>query len=581
MKSTQIVKTNAFSMIIAVLFFSCEQSHGEYTSNPTLDWAYNSVWKYDANKVIDSISSLSENLLSDEDKLLHYLVLEHAKDKLSPYKGNIPIDSTNLKIAKKFENKKNYHHSAYAYFLFGADIIANKSTPDFFALTHLLKSEEYALKEREIDYQLLGKIYSNIFLAYRSENMIDVANEYIDKEIYSYKKAANYLNVASAFQKKAQLVRYVKSPYQLEFAKQNIDSSLYYFNMADSDYMFYEFTKYSLLSTKYTYNRDTVNLLKLGKYKCDSLHYPYSARFLIYYYIKADKLDSAKYYLDISAHDTLTLSDSKGLTGYFIAEADYEFAKKNYKQSSILYRKLFSDRERENYLTGQSKTATLSRQYQLEQEKRKRLEAEKDRWKMYFYIIILSSMIMIMAILGTLSARRSKQKQKMHEEKENAQKELIKKLYEADKEKQEQLKNVLLSRIELTKLYNYERLKYKNQNLSLPQWALTYIDEGILEKDSTSSSLLTMTDYSYCNIITYLKAKYPNLTEKKLIVIALIVNDISANDISIWLNITQQSVYNQTNRICKILGVEKGIKLRTWLLQLYEQLLTSSHLLNS
>lgn len=581
MKSTQIVKITAFLIIIAVFFLSCKQSYNGDTSNQTLEWAYNYVWKYDAKHVIDSLSSMDIYTLSEDDKMLHYLILQHAKERLTPYKGNLPTDSNYFRIAQTYEKLKKNHYASYAYYLFSADIIENKHYDDFLALSYLMKAEEMILANKDIDYQLLGTIYSCLGRVYKNIKMIDKANEYIDKQIFCFKQTKDYLKVASAFRKRAQTIRFITSESQIKYAKENIDSSLYYISIADTNYMLYNYTKYNLLTTKYIYDRDTLNSFKIGKYKCDSLHYPYSARFLTYYYIRTQNFDSAKYYLNISAQDTLTLEDARGLTGYFITEADYEFARKNYEQAAILYRKLYFERERENYLTGQSKAYTLSQQYQLEQEKGKRLEAEKDKWKLLFYSILSCSTLLIIIILATISNKRNKQKQKMHEEKEKTQRELIRKLSEANKEKQEQLKNVLHSRIELTKLYNYEMLKYKNQNLTLPQWALTYIDEGILEKESKSASLLSMTDYSYCNIITYLKKKYPNITEKKLIFIALIINNLSANDISIWMNITEQSVYNQTKRICEFLGVENGTKLRSWLLQLYEQLLASSHLLNS
>ncbi|MBQ2290730.1 MAG: hypothetical protein II248_00965 [Paludibacteraceae bacterium] len=524
-------------IIIITLVICCSCSKKTTIENDELQEAISQVW-LDADVAHEMLEKIDISTINYYEQQRYRLAEAHLMLKREL---KLPSESDMDALAKYFESCEDEASVAEAYYIQGAYLNwLGKNTQ---AMQYLKKAESNSATAiiRGMTYYKMGRISE-------SEQLYDIA-------LKNYQKALPYLEEAG-------LPLYLASVYrELGRNSQNIDRDTY-FNKALSAA---QFIGDSILQKEIRYAQLTASqsnspeLAHICQYMCHIAGQQRYAYDLVKYYIRNQKADSARVYLDILAADTTAQVWSK--QQYKLWHSQYlHLTDSNKNAYEILFNLYNEDYTKE---VGQNRASAFvaAQHYDNEVEHAKNVQLQLDKQRLY--IILTSALagvlcIVILAILF-ISRQRAKhlvEKTRNEEEILNLQNEL--------QLRRESLKRIMSQRIELSKNLQ-EAVLSRKKDESIPQWAKDFIDQNIFSTEVQWNGFLKEFEEAYGDILTRLQHTYPRLTSTDLQVIALYILGIDNSDICQLTGATQRTIWSRRMRIKNRIGLGDKESLDKWI----------------
>ncbi len=567
LQNIQILKpTKYVFLLLSTLFWStfflssCTQEQRQ-PQNPALQTIEQHIWQKEAQLGQTLLATQDTTTYTETDKQLFLLYAEHLRllQEGSKYQPE-NID----RLTDYFRSHKLYKEAGQAAFIQGrVHIIHNEEEQ---AMLFFKQAEEFAEKDTLVSQYLLSELYYQMARCYRVEKLSLVAYSYCEKVLPLAYQTRNYFLLSETYKLMA----------NIQADKQPIDHTPVQdiVNLYDSALTYYHLTpnrhrgNYHVIS----YNRaetigDTAAIILHSRYLVDSINFLPNAIILTNYYLRKNQPDSARYYLNKFAPDTL--SDrrntrwSKEQFTYYDAYCNLlEFP---HQEAAYSFKKLYDNLTHELAESEQTRTYQVSRQYDVEKEQRERLEVEVQKQGLTILLIIITASVCLLVLIFFIYRSNLQRKQEKQEAQIRLQEQRIESMNTDIRTKQENMRIVLLRRIEFTRRVQLERLRTseKDQTLveKLPQWAQTYFNEQLLNNEQTSQELRDEFNTIYYHVLDLLKIEYPRLTKADLLMIVLIILSIPLPDVSLLLAMPKQSIWNRRNFLKERLGLDRSADL--------------------
>lgn len=299
--------------------------------------------------------------------------------------------------------------------------------------------------------------------------------------------------------------------------------------------------------------------INLSRFMCDSAGINRYAYDLVKHYIRSGKADSARHYLDILAHDTVSLQWSANQ--YTLWESRYKHLtghdNEAYSELLHLYNRLYDQTEQEN----RTQTFAIAQRYDNEAERAKNLQLRLEKQRLYFTLAgILALVLLGIAIALVLISRRRTQHLLEQAEKEQQ----IASLKTELQLRRDALRRVLEQRISLTKNLQ-EAMLHKHQEDEVPEWAQEFVQQNIFSTGQQWQAFREEFNGCYGNLLEQLQTEHPKLTAVDQQVIALILIGLDTADICLLLGLTQRTIWSRRLRIKQHLELEENVELDEWL----------------
>ena len=524
-------------IIILALVLCCSCSEHTIIKSDELQETISQVW-LDADQAQKALGKINTSFLNEYELQRYRLTEAHLMLKREL---RLPNSSNLDAMANYFANCKDEASASEAYYIQGAYLNwLNKNTQ---AMQYLKKAESYRAASiiRGMTYYKMGRISE-------SEQLYDIALE-------NYQKALPYLEEAG-------LPLYLASVYRELGRNTHDESRNQYFDKALEAARFMGDTilqmdiRYAQLSA----NQDnSPELASICQYMCHTAGQKRYAYDLVKYYIRTNKADSARIYLDILAADTTAQIWSE--QQYTLWHSQYLHLKGKYEDAYESLYELYDTYYRESEEKGRASAFVAAQHYDNEVEKAKNLQLLLDRQRLYIILgsVLVSVLCLVILAILFISHQRAKhlvEKTKNEEEIANLQNEL--------KIRRESLKRIINQRIELSKNLQEAILSRKKEE-SIPQWAKDYIDQNIFSTEEQWHGFLEEFEGAYGNILTRLQSTYPRLTSTDLQVIALYILGIDNSDICLLMGTTQRTIWSRRMRIKSRIGLGEKESLNKWL----------------
>lgn len=521
------------------VFASCNT---KMPQNSSLREADEVVWSA-PNRTLTLVDSLKKVHLSSNDLHIAAFLHEHVM-----YRMQQPLTESNLPLLIGFfQQSDNMLYAGRASYLLGAELSWMNQPYD--AIRPLKDAEEYLTRCNSRDlylgmtYYKLGRIYDNEFLFEQAHELYKKALPIFEEYNHSRYLSFTYRDLARTMTDTIENnIPIIQEYYRnaLRYAQTVNDTLLYYENLCFA---------HQFLKDEYE-----ENYLEMASVLCRTKH-PVDAIWLYEYYFP-DNLDSAKTYLDVLASDTLRSIYSKHRYHYFSSQ--YLYAK---GQTDSAFCEL--DREYNNY-NQEIANSNLQRMYAITQQydsAKANERAKEEMLQKQFFIICASLSILAMSIVVIILIWRLG----IRKQKETRVLELLQDQRHELEMKEQHLKDELSKQLELSKQIRILRMANAKDiigdggekwNQLLKQWECTpqKVDEYIR---------------NYQKLVPDWKEKYnlqhKNMTSQEINIFILMLLNLSINDISLLLNLTNRSLYNYRNRIKQHLGLSENEDLDEWI----------------
>lgn len=529
------MKTKVIIIIALVLCCSCTNKTA--IENGELQEAISQVW-LDADAAQKMLDRIDTNDLSEYEMQRYRLAETHLMLKREL---RLPAGSDMEALANYFESCGDVASASEAYYIQGAYLNwIGKNTK---AMQYLKKAENYPALSiiQGMTYYKMGRISE-------SEQLYDIALE-------NYQKALPYLEEEG-------LPLYLASVYRELGRNTHNESRNQYFDKAlvaarfMGDTILQMDIRYAQLSA----NQDnSPELASICQYMCHTAGQKRYAYDLVKYYIRTNKADSARIYLDILAADTTAQIWSE--QQYTLWHSQYLHLKGKYEDAYESLYELYDTYYRESEEKSRASAFVAAQHYDNEVEKAKNLQLLLDRQRLYIILgsVLVSVLCLVILAILFISHQRAKhlvEKTKNEEEIANLQNEL--------RIRRESLKRIINQRIELSKNLQ-EAILIRKKEESIPQWAKDYIDQNIFSTEEQWQGFLKEFEGAYGNILTRLQSAYPRLTSTDLQVIALYILGIDNSDICLLMGATQRTIWSRRMRIKSRIGLGEKESLDKWL----------------
>jgi hypothetical protein len=314
--------------------------------------------------------------------------------------------------------------------------------------------------------------------------------------------------------------------------------------------------RYAQLSANQPNSPEIASICQYMCHKAGQQRYAYD---LVKYYIRNQKTDSARVYLDILAADTTTQVWSE--QQYTLWHSQYLHLKGRNKEAYQSLYELYDTYYREAEEAGRASAFVAAQHYDNEVEHAKNLQLQLDKQRLYIILISVLVGVLCIVILAILFISRQRAKhlvEKTRNEKEiaNLQNEL--------QIRRESLKRIMNQRIELSKNLQEAILSRKKEE-SIPQWAKDFIDQNIFSTEEQWQGFLKEFEGAYGDILTKLQNTYPRLTSTDLQVIALYILGIDNSDICLLTGASQRTIWSRRMRIKNRIGLGDKESLDKWI----------------
>ena len=462
---------------------------------------------------------------------------------------------TNIDIDLLAKQLIEYHDEASAgeaYYIQGAYL--NYIGENTKAMQYLKKAEKYPTPPiiRGVTYYKMGRISE-------TEQLYDIALENYQQALPYLEEVGLPLYLASAYR---EMGRNCKNAEQNTYFDKALSAARF---MGDS-ILCKEIRHAQLIATQ----PHSPEIAQICQYMCHQAGQKRYAYDLVKYYIRTQKADSARIYLDILASDTTAQIWSE--QQHTLWQSQYLHLKGQdkdaYKSLYALYETYYRKTEEQN----RASAFVAAQHYDNEVEHAKNLQLQLDKQRLYIIlgaILIAVLCIMILAILF-ISRQRAKhlvEKTRSDEEIANLQNEL--------KLRRESLKRIMNQRIDLSKNLQEAILSRKKED-NIPQWAKDFIDQNIFSTEEQWQGFLEEFEGAYGDILTLLQKTCPRLTSTDLQVIALYILGIDNADICLLTGATQRTIWSRRMRIKNRIGLGEKESLNHWINHYIEQSIQSN-----
>jgi len=492
------------------------------------------------------LQKLKPNLFSTRsDKALYALLMSQALDK-----NDIKAESDSLiSIATKYYDENDPVHAGYAWF-YRARCANNRGDAKTQA-DALLKAQEFAKKAE--DNKLMGLIYYDKGLIYSDQRQFDSCIIYTKKAYNSFIVIKDYRNSTLCLITIG--YKYLYTPY--------IKRSIFYLVKAkeiatyrkDSELLS---TIYKHLGIAYFQAEDYPQALKYF-HKIQLLNNPIHDNnkwyLLANVYVKTNKLDSARYYLN-KVNQLFDMAPSYYQLWLTINEKEGNISKALFyaKQVTSATDSLYKRKLNVSFAGLEKKY-----KYQSLQLSNKELIIKNKQNSILLLIILFILSLGVLIVLFWRNRVKNHQL-KIHKKLLEHEKNLMEKEKENINLLEQQLKmqNILLSNVE----------QYRNHSVKRP--------DGIEGKRHGVSPILNQTfheeliacmDIQYNNISKRLKDRFLDLTERDILICCLLLADFDTGMIATILDVKNDSIRIHRTRLRKKLGLETSENLTLYLSQ--------------
>ena len=504
--------------------------------NSDLQEAISQVW-LDTEIAHKQLEAIDINTLSTYETYRYHLAQAHIMLKRQL---QLPTELDIDLLAKQLLDYRDEASAGEAYYIYGAYL--NYIGENTKAMQYLKKAESYPTTAiiKGMTYYKMGRICE-------TEQLYDIALE-------NYKQALPYLEEVG-------LPLYLASVYR-ELGRNSKDAEQdSYFDKALTaarfmgDSILQMDIRYAQLSASQSNSPELAQICQYMCHKAGQRRYAYD---LVKYYIRNQKADSARVYLDILAADTTAQVWSE--QQYKLWHSQYlHLIDSNRNAYEILFNLYNEDYTKE---VGQNRASAFvaAQHYDNEVEHAKNLQLQLDKQRLYIILISVLVGVLCIVILAILFISRQRAKhlvEKTRNEKEiaNLQNEL--------QIRRESLKRIMNQRIELSKNLQEAILSRKKEE-SIPQWAKDFIDQNIFSTEEQWQGFLKEFEGAYGDILTKLQNTYPRLTSTDLQVIALYILGIDNSDICLLTGATQRTIWSRRMRIKNRIGLGEKESLDKW-----------------
>ena len=504
--------------------------------NSDLQEAISQVW-LDTEIAHKQLEAIDINTLSTYETYRYHLAQAHIMLKRQL---QLPTELDIDLLAKQLLDYRDEASAGEVYYIQGAYL--NYIGENTKAMQYLKKAESYPTTAiiKGMTYYKMGRICE-------TEQLYDIALE-------NYKQALPYLEEVG-------LPLYLASLYR-ELGRNSKDAEQdSYFDRALTaaqfmgDSVLYMEVRYAQLTASQSNSPELAHICQYMCHKAGQRRYAYD---LVKYYIRNQKADSARVYLDILAADTTAQVWSE--QQYKLWHSQYlHLIDSNKNAYEILFNLYNEDYTKE---VGQNRASAFvaAQHYDNEVEHAKNLQLQLDKQRLYIILISVLVGVLCIVILAILFISRQRAKhlvEKTRNEKEiaNLQNEL--------QIRRESLKRIMNQRIELSKNLQEAILSRKKEE-SIPQWAKDFIDQNIFSTEEQWQGFLKEFEGAYGDILTKLQNTYPRLTSTDLQVIALYILGIDNSDICLLTGATQRTIWSRRMRIKNRIGLGEKESLDKW-----------------
>ena len=524
-------------IIIIALVLCCSCTNKTAIENGELQEAISQVW-LDADAAQEMLDRIDTNDLSEYEMQRYRLAEAHLMLKREL---RLPAGSDMEALANYFESCGDVASASEAYYIQGAYLNwIGKNTE---AMQYLKKAENYPALSiiQGMTYYKMGRISE-------SEQLYDIALE-------NYQKALPYLEEAG-------LPLYLASVYRELGRNTHEESRNQYFGKALAaaqligDTILQMDIRYAQLSA----NQDnSPELASICQYMCHTAGQKRYAYDLVKYYIRTNKADSARIYLDILAADTTAQIWSE--QQYTLWHSQYLHLKGKYEDAYESLYELYDTYYRESEEKGRASAFVAAQHFDNEAEKAKNLQLQLEKQQLY---IVLAAVVIIILCVGILLILYNAKRRTERLTEQARTQQQIKDLQNELELRRDALKRVLNQRLELNKNLQ-EALLTKKKEETIPNWAQQFIESNIFSTDEQWEHFFGEFNGCYGDLMKHLQMDYPRLTSTDTQVLALYILGLDNSDICLLMGLTQRTIWSRRMRIKSRIGLGEKESLEKWL----------------
>ena len=531
------MKTIRYISIICLLIGCAACAKKNTIANPQLAQIVEQVW-HATDSALVGCQQIDTHALNDYDYHRYRLAEAHLWLK---HRSQLPANTDMVELATYFANRGDMSSAGEAYYIQGAYL--NWQGKNTEAMQMLKEAESQATTPI-----IRGMIYYKMGRISESEQLYDIALE-------NYQKALPHLQTANLPLYLASVYRELGRMSDNEHKEDYFDSALVHAKRYN-DTILYLDIRYAQLANNQSQSPEVAQICQYLCHQAGQKRYAYD---LVKYYIRAEKADSARIYLDILAADTTaqTWSEQK----YILWHSQYLRLKgqsnEAYEQLYQLYNENYSAIEQK----GRSSTFVVAQHYDNEAEHARNLQLQLDKQHLYLVLILVVVAILVATILLMLIGAKRKT-ERLVEQARTQQK--IKDLRQELHLRREALKQVLSQRLALNK-HLQEALLTKKKDEKIPDWAQQFIDSNIFSTDEQWEHFFNEFNGCYGNLMPRLQTEYPRLTSTDCQVLALYILGLDNADICLLLGLTQRTIWSRRMRIKSRIGLGEKESLDNWI----------------
>ena len=559
----QLAKKAVFAVIMAVFCLTCCKQNREKRVPQDVRYAMDILWDNpDSTRLI--LESVSPDTLTRYAAACYMLNLEHSHLKT----GN-PVSINNLQTSLNyFQSKKDRRHAGEAAYVLGTTYDVNG---DHYMATRYLKQAEsllFAAAEHDsVPPVLLGMVCYKQGMNFESDWLYSEANACYRRALPYLKQTDYHLYIACTLRDMARTTKLSPGDLESGDADEALEREQEVAHLRDS--LFGEALREAALlpdtavyldildyAISFSSVRDTTAILGINRYMTNVLHQPRYAGELTDYYLSCNKLDSARLSLELFAQDTMTQSWSRDRWQYLHSRLLLQSGKEDEAYEEL--ENLYQNRQRALVRDGQARTYAIARQYDVLREKEKNLHLTINQQRLYIVLAILLGAVVAVVLLLLLYRQRGRRREALQQAK-------IEMLDSELKARRESLRRILSERVELTKKMQMAGLMQGRRKDELPAWAQQFLEQNLITQPEQWDAFLDEFNAGSSDLLLRLKKEHPQTTKTDLLIIALILTEMSIQDICILLNQTKHTIWSRRLRIKTHLGLTETDNLDEWL----------------
>ena len=443
-------------------------------------------------------------------------------------------------------------------------------------------SSMYMLKEAEIYLPFMDSIYSGMVYYHEGvlaerEQLFHIASERYQKALPFIRQSNDSLRIACCLRDAA----------RMQVSDTALRASLFGEALRIAKSINYPILYEDILvqQSSHCLPMDSDLVYEVAKTICDSFGIPRYANLICAIAMERGDLKTAENYFSLLENDTIHYDISR-YTYYLLRSKILQARGKTQDAYSSLekaYLRVLTD-EQQNEA---ARTYAISRHYDVEKEQKHILELklkQQQFWLTTGMIItglLLACLCVFLIYLYERNKRISKEKESAlqqltirEKEQEIAEKNLqqlqmateLQKAQAELEDKRNTLRQFLKHRIALIRQIHQTLLGSKQKSQSVKK----VLDELSLQYPPTWQTFKEEFNAAYGNLLSELKNKYPSLTEKDLLFIALSVLGLDVNDIGYIFGTTDRTLWNRRQFIKNRIGCSK-MDFEEWIQSLREK----------